>query len=85
MRLRLTGNQAECARLVFLLRFGPPDLDVVEVSPPYPNRGDSAQVRVYLEIRFPEGLAPAEVTFYSLTHPDGSGLLVDAGGREVDA
>ena len=85
MKLRLTGTEAECARLTFLLRFGPPDLDVVEVSPPYPNRGDTEQVRVYLEVRFPEGLAPAEVTFYRLILPDGGGLLVDAWGREVDA
>ena len=34
MKLRLTGTEAECARLTFLLRFGPPDLDVVQVSPP---------------------------------------------------
>jgi hypothetical protein len=85
MKLRLMGTEAECARLTFLLRFGPPDLDVVEVSPPYPNRGDSSQVRVYLELQFPEGLAPAEVTFYSLILPDGGGLLVDAWGKEVDA
>jgi hypothetical protein len=85
MKLRLMGTEAECARLTFLLRFGPPDLQVVEVSPPYPDRGDSAQVRVYLELRFPEGLAPAEVTFYSLILPDGGGLLVDAWGKEVDA
>jgi hypothetical protein len=84
MKLRLTGTQAECARLVFLLRFGPPDLDLVEVSPPAPNRGDSSQVRVDLEVRFPQGLAPAEVTFYSLTLPNGGGLLVDAWGREVE-
>ena len=85
MNLRVIGTEAECARLVFLLRFGPPDLEVVEVSPPYPNRGDSARVRVYLEVRFPEGLAPAEVTFYSLMLPDGGGLLVDAWGKAVDA
>jgi hypothetical protein len=85
MKLRLTGTEAECARLTFLLRFGPPDLDVAQVSPPYPNHGDSAQVRVYLELRFPEDLPPAEVTFYSLILPDGGGLLVDAWGKEVDA
>jgi hypothetical protein len=85
MKLRLTGTEAECARLTFLLRFGPPDLDVIEVSPPSPTRGDRAQVRVDLEVQFPEGLAPAEVTFYSLIRPDGGGLLVDAWGREVDA
>jgi hypothetical protein len=85
MKLRLMGTEAECARLAFLLRFGPPDLHVVQVSPPYPNRGDSAQVRVYLEVRFPEGLAPVDRTFYSLILPDGGGLLVDAWGQEVDA
>jgi hypothetical protein len=84
MKLRLTGTEAECARLTFLLRFGPPDLELVEVSPPCPNRGDQ-QVRVYLDLRFPEGLAPAEVTFYSLILPDGGGLLVDAWGKEIDA
>jgi hypothetical protein len=85
MKLRLTGTEAECARLAFLLRFGPPDLDVVEVSPPSPNRGDSARVRVDLEVRFPEGLAPVDRTFYSLTTPDGDGPLVHAWGKEVDA
>jgi hypothetical protein len=85
MKLRLTGTEAECARLVFLLRFGPPDLDVVQVSPPFPNRGDRQQLRVDLEVRFPEGLAPAEVTFSSLILSDGGGLLVDAWGKEVDA
>ena len=43
MKLRLTGTEAECARLTFLLRFGPPDLELVEVSPPYPNRDDGAR------------------------------------------
>jgi hypothetical protein len=85
MKLRLTGTEAECARLTFLLRFGPPDLEVIQVSPPSPNRGDSAQVRVYLDLRFPEGLAPAAVTFYSLILADGGGLLVDAWGQEIDA
>jgi hypothetical protein len=85
MKLRLTGTEAECARLTFLLRFGPPDLEVIQVSPPAPNRRDSRQVRVDLDLRFPEGLAPAEVTFYSLILPDGGGLLVDAWGQEVDA
>ena len=85
MKLRLTGTEAECARLTFLLRFGPRDLEVIQVSPPSPHRGDSAQVLVYLDLRFPKGLAPAEVTFYSLILPDGGGLLVDAWGQEVDA
>jgi hypothetical protein len=63
----------------------PPRPGVIQVSPPSPNRGDSAQVRVYLDLRFPEGLAPAAVTFYSLILPDGGGLLVDAWGQEIDA
>jgi hypothetical protein len=85
MKLRLTGTKAECARLTFLLRFGPPDLEVIQVSPPSPNQGDSTQVRVYVDLRFPEGLAPAAVTFYSLILSDGGGLLVDAWGQEIDA
>jgi hypothetical protein len=84
MKLRLTGTQAECAKLAFLLRYGPPDLEVVEVSQPYPNRGGSGQVRVYLEVGFPDGLAPLDRTFYSLTAPDGRPLLVDAWGNPVE-
>jgi hypothetical protein len=85
MKLRLMGTQAECARLAFLLRYRPPDLEVIQVSPPYPNRGDRQQVRLYLEVRFPEGLPPVDRTFYSLTTPDGRSLLVDAWGTEVQA
>jgi hypothetical protein len=84
MNLRLQGTPAECAKLTFLLRSGPPELEVVEVSQPYANRGDSVQVRVYLDIRFPDGLPPLERTFYSLTTPDGRPLLVDAWGNEVE-
>jgi hypothetical protein len=69
MKVRLQGTPAECAKLTFLLRYGPPDLEVVEVSQPFANLGDSARVRVYLEVRFPEGLPPLEATFYSLTAP----------------
>jgi hypothetical protein len=83
MKLRLQGTPAECARLCFLLRYGPPNLEVTEVSPSYPNRGDRRQVRVYLEARFPEGLPPLEATFYSLTGPDGTPLLTDAWGTPV--
>jgi hypothetical protein len=84
MKLRLQGTRAECAKLTFLLRYGPPDLQVVEVSRPYPDRGDSAHVRVYLVVGFPEGLPPLEATFYSLTDPDGHPLLVDAWGNPVE-
>ena len=85
MKIRLMGTAADCARLAFLLRYGPPELEVVEISPPYPNRGASELVRVYVEVRFPEGLPPVDRTFYSLTSPDGSPLLVDAWGTEVEA
>jgi hypothetical protein len=84
MKLRLTGTEAECAKLCFLLRYGPRDLEIVEVSQPYPNRGNSRQVRVYLEARFPEGLAPLAATFYSLTAPDGRPLLTDAWGNPLE-
>jgi hypothetical protein len=84
MKIRLTGTQAECAKLAFLLRYGPPDLEVIQVSQPYPNRGDSHLVRVYLEARFPEGLPPLDRTFYSLTTRDGTPLLVDAWGNPVE-
>jgi hypothetical protein len=84
MKVRLQGTPAECAKLTFLLRYGPPDLEVVEVSQPYANRGDSQQVRVYLEARFPEGLPPLDRTFYSLTTPNGNPLLVDAWGNPVE-
>jgi len=85
VKLRLAGTEAECARLVFLLRFGPPELAVVEVSRPYPNRGDRAQVRVYLEVQLTREPGPLEATFYSFMLPNGGGLLVDAWGREVEA
>jgi hypothetical protein len=84
MKLRLTGTEAECAKVCFLLRYGPPDLEVVEVSPPYTNRGDSHLVRVYLEARFPDRLPPLDRTFYSLTTPDGDPLLTDAWGNPVE-
>jgi hypothetical protein len=84
VRLRLSGTEAECARLVFLLRFGPPELEVIEVSPPYPKRGDSAQVRVYLEVQLTREPGPPAATFYSLIGPDGGGLLLDAWGQEVE-
>jgi hypothetical protein len=84
MNIRLTGTEAECARLTFLLRYGPPDLEVVQVSPPYANRGDRRPVRVYLEVRFPEELPPQDVVFYSLQDHHGNPLLVDAWGTPVD-
>lgn len=84
MKLRLTGTEAECARVTFLLRYGPPDLEIVAISKPYPNRGDRRLVRVYLEARFPDRLPPGDRVFYSLQDPDGNPLLVDAWGNPVE-
>jgi hypothetical protein len=83
MKLRLQGTPAECAKVCFLLRYGPHDLEVVEVSPPYANRGDSAQVRVYLEARVLDVNPLVERTFYSLQDQDGTPLLTDAWGNPV--
>jgi hypothetical protein len=84
MQLRLIGTTAECARLTFLLRFGPPELEVLQVSQPQPTRGPSRQVRVYLQLRLTREPGPAEVTFYSLLDPHGTPVLVDAWGALVD-
>lgn len=48
MKIRLMGTPAQCQAAVAVL-VDSPRLAVVEVSDPYPNRGNSGQVRVYLE------------------------------------
>jgi hypothetical protein len=48
MKIRLTGLPAEIDQAVSIINDAQ-DLDVIEVSNPYPNRGDSRQVRVYIE------------------------------------
>ena len=48
MRLRLHGTPAECKHAARRLA---EVFDVVAVSPPYPDRGPSRLVRVYLELR----------------------------------
>ena len=83
MKLRLMGTEDECARVAFLLRFGPPELQVLQVDGPYPNRGGSGQVRAYLELRLARQPGPAATTFYSLVDPDGRPLLLDAWGAPV--
>ena len=83
MKVRLMGTEDECARLAFLLRFGPPELQVLQVDGPYPNRGASRQVRAYLELRLARDPGPAARTFYSLTDAEGRPLLVDAWGAPV--
>jgi hypothetical protein len=48
MKIRIMGLPAEVAQAV--KAFTDADsLDVIEVSDPYPNRGDSRMVRVYIE------------------------------------
>jgi hypothetical protein len=50
MKIRLMGLPAEIGQAIDALR-GLPDLDVIQVDGPYPNRGDSRMVRVYIEAR----------------------------------
>jgi hypothetical protein len=50
-QLRLLGTPAACARLASLLRHGPPELQVLQASRPYPDRANPRQVRVYLQVR----------------------------------
>jgi hypothetical protein len=52
MKIRLLGLPDECEAALRVLR---EHLDVVEVSNPYPCRGESRQVRVYAEARVPSG------------------------------
>ena len=54
MKIRITGLPAEVAAAVEVLT-NADGLDVIEVSDPYPNRGDSRLVRVYLETQLPAG------------------------------
>ncbi len=58
MKIRLHGTGAECAAAVARLRGV---LDVRSVSVPYPDRGDSVLVRVYVDAALP-GPLPEEVT-----------------------
>ena len=51
MKIRLSGLPAEVDQAVSALSDADA-LDVIEVSSPYPNRGDSRIVRVYIEAQF---------------------------------
>ena len=59
MKIRLTGLPAEIDQAVSVINDAQA-LDVIEVSSPYPNRGDSRQVRVYIEAQLhpDSGAAP---------------------------
>jgi hypothetical protein len=48
MKIRLMGLPAEITQAVTVLNEAD-SLDVLEVSGPHPNRGDSRMVRVYIE------------------------------------
>jgi hypothetical protein len=48
MKLRLEGTLAECEQAAALLS---QTFEVVSASDPYPNRGRSRLVRVYVEVR----------------------------------
>jgi hypothetical protein len=52
VKVRLHGTRAEVAEATRRLA---EVLDVVSVSEPYPDRGASALVRVYLEVRLDPG------------------------------
>jgi hypothetical protein len=83
VKLRLMGSEDECARLAFLLRFGPPELEVLAIDGPHPNRDGSGQVRACLELRLARQPGPVARTFYSVVDPEGRPLLVDAWGTPV--
>ncbi|MFC3982481.1 hypothetical protein [Streptosporangium jomthongense] len=50
MKIRLFGLPDEVEQAVPLIEGA---FDVVEPSDPYPSRGNSRQVRVYMEVRLP--------------------------------
>jgi rRNA processing protein Krr1/Pno1 len=54
VKIRLSGLPAEIDQAVSILTDAPA-LDVIEVSNPYPNRGDSRIVRVYIEAQLRPG------------------------------
>ena len=57
MKIRITGLPAEITPVIKALTDAD-SLDVIEVSDPYPNRGGSRTVRVYIEARLrPDGRA----------------------------
>jgi hypothetical protein len=54
MKIRITGLPAEITGAVQALTDAD-GLDVIQVSAPYPNRGDSRLVRVYIQAQLPAG------------------------------
>jgi hypothetical protein len=48
MKIRITGQPGEVTGVITALT-NADSLDVIEVSDPYPNRGDSKMIRIYVE------------------------------------
>ncbi|MFF4417466.1 hypothetical protein ACFYY8_33495 [Streptosporangium sp. NPDC001559] len=66
MKIRLLGLPDETAQAVDLLA---QTFDVIDVSDPYPMRGASRQVRVYIEIRLPQKRQDRPVPLRSAAGP----------------
>jgi hypothetical protein len=56
MKIRIMGLPAEVDHTVRVLQENK-ELDVIEVNGPYPNRGNSRMVRVYVEAQQPDRYA----------------------------
>jgi len=55
MKIRLMGLPADVDQAVTIIRDAK-IFDVIQVDGPYPNRGDSRQVRIYIEAQLrPDG------------------------------
>ena len=52
MKIRLMGLPAEVDQAVIII-YDAKVFDVVQVDGPYPNRGDSRLVRLYIEAQLP--------------------------------
>ena len=50
MKIRIMGLPAEVDQAVAAIN-GTASFDVIQVDGPYPNRGNSCMVRVYIDIR----------------------------------
>ena len=57
MNIRLMGDSGQVAAMVAVL-LAAPGLRITSVSRPYPNRGNPAQVRVYLDAEVSDGTRP---------------------------
>jgi hypothetical protein len=68
VKIRLHGAKEECRELAGRL---PAITDVLSVSDPYPDRGTSRMVRIYIEVRPYPGEGPhVTVTSEQTSRPD---------------